>query len=387
MSLERVARFELAAVDLPLRKPFRHAAAERRSSESVFLKCVTESGAVGFGECLPRAYVTGETRDGSFALLREAILPRLVGRSFASMEELQEFLARCDGRAPRAWLELDVPQSAAWCAVDLALLDAFGHAFGVPTLEKRAVALPEGFRYGGVLSLDGGARVVLGAVRQQLFGLRQLKLKVARETTDEAIRRVTRVCAPGTELRVDVNMSWTLADALERVPAWSRLGIRAFEQPLAAGDVDGASRLRAETGACVIADESFATRESLERLVARHACSAVNVRISKCGGLVATLARCCEALDAGLDVQLGCQVGESSLLSSAQLLLASALLRVRFAEGCFGRHLLREDLASPLLQFGFAGRPPARPPGTGLGVAIDERRLARFAARRCEVRR
>ncbi len=386
MTLERVARFELLAVDLPLRKPFKHAAAERWTSESVFLKCVTESGAVGFGEALPREYVTGETRDRSFALLREAILPRLVGRSFASLAEVEEFLGRCDGRAPHAWLEPDVPQSAAWCAVDLALLDAFGRAFDTRPLEKEAAVLPERFRYSGVLSLEGAGRVALSAIQQRLYGLRQLKLKVSRETSDAAVRRVSRMCG-GAELRVDVNMGWTLADALERVPAWSRLGIHAFEQPLASGDIEGASRLCAETGALVIADESFVTRESLQRLIARRACRAVNARISKCGGVIATLARCNEALDAGLEVQLGCQVGESSLLSSAQLLLASALLRVRFAEGCFGKHLLREDPASPLLQFGFAGRPPARPSGAGLGVAVDEQRLIRFGAQRCEVRR
>ena len=75
-------------------------------------------------------------------------------------------------------------------------------------------------------------------------------------------------------------------------------------------------------------------------------------------------------------------MGESSLLSSAHLLLASSLARVRYAEGCFGLHLLREDPVSPVLQFGFAGRPPIRPSGPGLGVAIDERVLGRFVTRR-----
>ena len=386
MSVERIAGVELCAVDLPLRRPFRHAAAERTRSESLFLKCVTESGAVGFGESLPRAYVTGETRDAAFALLHDAVLPRLPGQSFASMAEVEEFLVRCDGRAPRDWVDPGRPQGAAWCAVDLALLDAFGRAFDTRPLAKEAAVLPDGLRYSGVLSADGSARLALSALKQRLFGLRRLKLKVSRETTDEQLRRATRLCGPGAELRVDVNMGWTLAEALERIPVWSRHGIRCFEQPLAADDIDGASRLCAETGACLMADESFTTRESLARLVAERACDAVNARISKCGGLMATLARCNEALEAGLDVQLGCQVGESSLLSSAQLVLASALLRVRSAEGCFGLHLLREDPGSPVLQFGFSGRPPARPAGAGLGVAIDERRLGRFVARR-ELRR
>jgi muconate cycloisomerase len=113
----------------------------------------------------------------------------------------------------------------------------------------------------------------------------------------------------------------------------------------------------------------------------------VNARISKCGGLIATLARCREALDAGLDVQLGCQVGESSLLSSAQLLLASALLRVRWAEGCFGLHLLREDPGFPRLEIGFAGRPPARPGAWGLGDTPPAPTLLRCAPQRCDTRR
>ena len=74
-------------------------------------------------------------------------------------------------------------------------------------------------------------------------------------------------------------------------------------------------------------------------------------------------------------LQVGCQVGESSLLSAAHLTLLSALAPltpgVRFAEGCFGRHLLREDPASPLVQFRYGGRPPRPPQGTGLGVQVD----------------
>jgi hypothetical protein len=108
----------------------------------------------------------------------------------------------------------------------------------------------------------------------------------------------------------------------------------------------------------------------------------VNVRISKCGGLVAAHARCREASDAGLLLQVGCQVGESSLLSAAHLRLLSALapLRpgVRYAEGCFGKHLLREDPAAPLVQFGFGGRPPPHPPGGGLGIRVDLAALRRY---------
>ena len=89
-------------------------------------------------------------------------------------------------------------------------------------------------------------------------------------------------------------------------------------------------------------------------------------------------------------LQVGCQVGESSLLSAAQLTLLQALAPltpgVRYAEGCFGRHLLREDPASPLVQFGYGGRPPRRPAGPGLGVQIDQTMLERWAVDQAKVR-
>jgi L-Ala-D/L-Glu epimerase len=378
----RIASLELFAVDLRLRKRFAHAAAERSRSESVFLKCVTDTGAIGFGESLPRKYVTGESRDDAFDLLRDSVLPRLRGMSFDSMAEVETFLRECDGHAPREWVDADSLHGAAWCCVDLALLDAFGRAFETRPLESAAPGLADDFRYSGVLSAGNRLKLARDELRQSLYGLREIKMKVSRTTDDDTIRWACRLRGPWVDLRVDVNMDWTRDEALERIPVWSRLGITSFEQPLAAGDIEGMQLLCAKTNACVVADESFTTRESLERLIAQRACRAVNARISKCGGLVATLARCKEAFEAGLEVQLGCQVGESSLLSAAQLRLAAALERVSHAEGCFGLHLLRADPVAPLLQFRFAGRPPDLPPGPGFGITVDEQALGRFTTRR-----
>ena len=53
----------------------------------------------------------------------------------------------------------------------------------------------------------------------------------------------------------------------------------------------------------------------------------------------------------------------------------------RQGEGCFGHHLLKEDPVQPLLQFGYGGRPPARPAGPGLGMSIDLAALEPWAER------
>ena len=78
-------------------------------------------------------------------------------------------------------------------------------------------------------------------------------------------------------------------------------------------------------------------------------------------------------------IQIGCQVGETSLLSAAQLILISAVEKVTYAEGCFGLHLLSEDPVSPLKQFGYGGSPPAMPEGPGLGISVNEEIINRYS--------
>jgi L-Ala-D/L-Glu epimerase len=380
-----VTELQLFAVDLPFKTAFRHAAAARTTSESLFLRVGLDSGVDGWGEALPRAYVSGESRQDAFTLLRDQVLPALVGRTFQSLPEVVSFLEKCDGKAPPEWVRPDVPQTSAWCCVDLALLDAFGRETGQPASPggQPSRGSLERYRYSGVVSAGRGWPYAKSLLKMRAFGFPHIKLKLGQDGAPQAARTARRLLGRRVDLRVDANMAWGVEQALEVIQQLRTVGIRSFEQPIAAGDLSGLARLVAESSAGIVVDEGLTDRESLQALISHQACTGANVRISKCGGLVGAYARCREALDAGLVLQVGCQVGESSLLSAAHLSLLSALapLRpgVRYAEGCFGRHLLREDPASPLIQFGYGGRPPPRPPGAGLGVRVDQVMLQRWA--------
>jgi L-alanine-DL-glutamate epimerase-like enolase superfamily enzyme len=382
-----VTELQLFAVDLPFKTVVRHAAAARTTSESLFLRMTLDSGVDGWGEALPRAYVSGESRQDAFALLRDQVLPALVGQRFQSLPEVVSFLEKCDGKAPSEWVAPDVPQTSAWCCVDLALLDAFGRASGEPARPAAAVPAPSPaalgrYRYSGVVSAGQGWSYAVSLLKMRAFGFRQVKLKLERDGTLQAARTARRLLGRRVDLRVDANMAWDVEQALEVIGQLRAVGIRSFEQPIAADDLAGLARLVAESSAQIMVDEGLTDRDSLQRFITQRACTAANVRISKCGGLIGAYARCREALDAGLMLQVGCQVGESSLLSAAHLTLLSALAPltpgVRYAEGCFGRHLLREDPAAPLVQFGYGGRPPPRPAGAGLGVRVDLAALQRY---------
>jgi len=350
---DSIRRFEVMSVDLPFRLTFKHAAAERTMSSSVFVRCITASGAVGYGESLPRKYVTGESQKSTHELLRHELLPRLIGRSFDDYDQVRQFLTQCNGKAPAQWDIADRPQTAAWCAVDLALLDAFGHHFEQPAMGDANSEPDPDYRYSAVISASGGWPLYKTLMKLRLFGIRQVKVKLGGGIDLGAIRTIGR------------------ALGRHSMPDYDQAGVQSFEQPLPANQLEGLAELVEKTGFYVMADESLNDAESLERLIDMRACSAVNVRVSKCGGLIAAIARCRRALDAGLMLQVGCQVGESSLLSAAQLALMAQVDGIRYLEGCFGTHLLEKDPASPELKFGHGGRPPSMPRGSGLGVTID----------------
>ena len=77
----------------------------------------------------------------------------------------------------------------------------------------------------------------------------------------------------------------------------------------------------------------------------------LNVRLSKCGGIIPSLRIIGLAQRSGLGVQLGCHPGETSLLSAAGRQVASRVDGLRYVEGSYDRHILAANLTSPRSDF------------------------------------
>src|SRR5579875_2519591 len=74
-----VTRLDLFHVALPLRKKIRHASHEREASDNLVARVTLEDGSVGFGEGVPRPYVTGETIASAFDALASLDVAAQVG--------------------------------------------------------------------------------------------------------------------------------------------------------------------------------------------------------------------------------------------------------------------------------------------------------------------
>src|SRR5262245_35747838 len=115
----RVVELTAWHVKIPLRKPVRHASHTRTETDNLVIGCVLEDGTHGYGEGVPREYVTGETIDSALDLLKRSDLAAQLSpcRDFAGAVGVAERLQlaavpgderRCQGNAARCALELAV---------------------------------------------------------------------------------------------------------------------------------------------------------------------------------------------------------------------------------------------------------------------------------------
>ncbi len=375
---------------IPMRARFEHASAVRDTADPLVVRLAAAAPyaeLTGYGETLARPYVTGETPASVMEDLTREFAPLLVSfqpQSFAdALEFIEQLPFEAEGRIV----------CAARAALELALVDLAGRTFRRRAADMSGwMGLP-GFgppgcirtaRYSGMIIGKSRRRLGLFLNMQRAYRLRDFKIKVGVDGWEERLAWAGRnlakpIKAGRATLRADANGAWTLAEAHNALPVLERHGVSALEQPLPEA-ADGDLAWLAEQTACdLIADESLLTLEDARRLIDGGGVKVLNIRIAKNGGLMPSLRIARTALNAGLDVQLGCLVGETSLLSAAGAAFLEACPEVRFVEGAFGRWLLKDDVTRYVVQFGFGGRLKPRT-GFGLGVKVDEKTLTRRAA-------
>jgi L-alanine-DL-glutamate epimerase-like enolase superfamily enzyme len=378
----RVAELTAFHVRIPLRRTVRHASHARTNTDNIVVRCVLADGTEGWGEGVPREYVTGETAESALSLLHRSDLP-------AQLEPCGDFggavlLAERLQLAPVISDDRGIGGNAARCAIEIALLDAYGRHFGEPLSAVTRLLAPDRFeprqtvQYSGAITSSAGLKLNLVAWAYRLFGFGQVKIKVGIAGQDDParVRAVRKRIGCVVELRVDANEAWTLAEAADRIRALEPFGIASVEQPVPHAEVAGLAQVREQVTTPIMLDESLCSMGDAERAVAGNWCDRFNLRLSKCGGLIPTLRLAQFARRNDIGCQLGCQVGESAILSAAGRHFAISVAGLTAVEGSFDRHLVRAPLSREDITFRRGGWARALA-GPGLGITIDANAVER----------
>jgi muconate cycloisomerase len=383
----QIVGLEARLVRIRLRRPVTHASHRRTESDNIIVRCTLSDGSIGTGEGVPRDYVTGETAEQSLALLQAVDRDSLSAAcpDFPSAVELAERL-----RMPVVpGDDRQIVGHAARCALELAVLDAFGRAYGEPLMNVTRLVAPdlyqpqERVQYSGVILTAKPLKLRLVPFMYWLMGFSQVKVKVGVEGYDDVrrLKILRRWLGAKMELRLDANEAWTPSEAIDRIRSLEEFRISSVEQPVPHEQIAELVEVRKHISTPLMLDESLCSEIDAERAIRLGGCDLFNLRLSKCGGFIPTLKLAELAQRHGVGYQLGCQVGETGILSAAGRQFACSVRGIRAHEGSYDRHLVRERLTREDITFGRGGWAPMLP-SSGLGVRIDPEQLDEVTVRR-----
>ena len=367
MSIERL---DVYRFPVPFRVVFRHASASRAEAANIIVAARGPDGVTGYGEGCPRDYVTGETVASAAAFIHKhkAAIVREVG-------DVDELRAWTDAHRE----EIDA-NPAAFCAVEIALLDLMGKLEACPIEDLLGVSrLAGAFRYSAVLGDAKLPAYERQAEQYRQMGFRDFKVKVSGDVDRDRrkLAALTRTGDKTLRVRLDANNLWHDAAAVSSYLKGLQADVFAIEEPLQAGDYEGCARIAAESSVKIILDESLTRIEQL-RGIDDPTRWIVNLRVSKMGGVSRSLALASHAAERGIGLVVGAQVGETSILTRAALTVMNQYRSaIVAAEGAFGTLLLERDLTEPCLMFSRGGKLTVerernlQGPGLGLTIRSD----------------
>ncbi len=382
MTRRRISSLEVRRIQIPMGGGFEHAGAKRTATDNVVCAITLDDGTIGYGEGVPRDYVTGETVDSVWSVLETL---DLASAGAASMTEALELADRITASITDAE---PIVHNACRCAIELATLDAFGRVFTTPA--SQAVTAYVGTRPGQVcthsLVLDRKGpknRERLDQLRAR-YGFRAAKIKVGFGLDEDvaSMAAVRDALGADSDLRVDANREWNLDQAIEVMTRAREFGINVVEDPLQGDTVDAQAeglRTLRKLGVQVVLDEPIRTFDEARRAIELGVVDVFNLRVSKNGGLIRTARMAKLAQDHGVGIQVGTQVGETAILSAAGRHLAYSAGPVRFMESCNEHMKFTRDHYISEEDLNYDEHATSGPlSGSGLGITVIPAQLARF---------
>jgi L-alanine-DL-glutamate epimerase-like enolase superfamily enzyme len=339
-------KIDFRLLEIPFKVSFKHNSASRKVTSTIWVE-ISRGEFVGIGEGCPRSYVTGESEESCMVFIsarRESLM---------KVEDYHSLLIWREGNI------LDIESNpAAWCAIELAFLDLFAQESNQSINELMGeFYIPKELKYSAILG-DSAPSVWEKLCDWHLENeMSNYKLKLNGDFGIDA-SRINYILNKNSqaEIRVDANNMWNSVEEgdayLKQLPPV----LKGAEEPLKFPDWNGLNKLSHLLAFPIIVDEHICRYSDLLKIESPKR-MIVNLRVSKCGGLINSIAMGKKALDLGMKVIIGAQVGETSALTRAGFLLSSALSHNVWAhEGAYGKLLLEEDPFREYYQLGKEGK-------------------------------
>ena len=366
----QIEEIETILVDLPTIRPHVLSMATMHRQSMVIVKIRSSDGILGIGEGTTIGGLSygGESPEGIKLAIDTYIAP---------------VLRACDPRQVAAAMaqvsRVVVGNHFAKSAVETALLDAMGKRAGLPVSEllggRRRDRLPIAWT---LASGDTGrdideAEQMLAQRRHNIF-----KLKIGKRAVKDDVSHVAaikRAVGDRASVRVDVNQAWDEASARVGIAALQDAGVDLIEQPIVRSNRAGQADLVRRFHVAIMADESLQGPTDAFDVARDRAADVFAVKIAQSGGLFAGGRVAAIADAAGIGLYGGTML-EGGVGTVASAHLFATFPHLQWGTELFGPLLLTEEILATPLAYGDFSLPV--PTGPGLGIDLDEDRLAFF---------
>lgn len=290
----RIIEIKAVHVRVPLETPYVISRGRMDAFDSVVVRLTADDGTVGYGESVPLSVVGDPAALAQ--LINGPVADILRGADPFDVERLVTNATEAVG-----------PNIDALGGVDLALWDLMGKHLRQPVYRLLGGACQGLIQVDYTIGVQTPARMAEAAQAMIEAGFRGVVVKVPAESVpDDAARvgAVRRALPDSCSVRVDCNGGYTRDDAVAFLRAIRELNVEFVEQPVAADDLEG-MRVCGNVGIAISADESLNTPRDALALVRAQACSVLNIKVPKVGGLLLAKRIAAIGAAAGLPIVVG----------------------------------------------------------------------------------
>lgn len=285
-----------------------------RSTTPIVLTRITWNGYTGYGEASMPPYL-GETTASVIEFLKKVDLGR-----FSSPFQMEEILTYVDS--------ICTNNTAAKCAVDIALHDLCGRIMGQPwwkiwgwsNQNLPSTSVTVGLAYAPDGSID--KEEVRKKTRECLeYNLIKVKLGNSEENDKTMINTIREIT--DLPIVIDANQGWKdKSHALKMIEWLAGKGIEMIEQPMPKLLLDDQAWLHDRSPLPVIADEACQRLSDIMKL--KGAYDGINIKLMKCTGMREAREMVSLARALNMKIMMGCMT-ETSVAISAAAQFASQL--------------------------------------------------------------
>jgi L-alanine-DL-glutamate epimerase-like enolase superfamily enzyme len=363
----RIRSLETVPIGLPFRRPYLTATGTLERREMILVRLRGMDGATGYGDAVPMSLRGGPGLESIRADLDHVCAPALAGSRIGGDAPALAAAARerCRGAGAGA---------QALSAVEVAMLDLIGKIEGLPAWQLLGAAAPVPVPCNGTIGADAPEAAAAIAADMVGGGFLTLKVKAGTGADLERMRAVRAACGPDVKLRIDANAAWSVEEAVAALADLRQLGLELVEQPCRT--LEELAAVRSVSGVAIVADESVDDLEGAQRAIALGAVDAVNLKLTKVGGIAAAI-EIAAAVPAYLSSALDSAIGIAAAAHAAQALPARQFA-AGLAHGLATSGLFTDNVADTHHLNGPSLALDDRP---GLGIEVDEDAIERLRIR------